>query len=125
MIYNEREWYNRRYDGRRKEFKGISRKEFEKAREKAIRRRFYAAPYYEKSLLRRCYESVTEWAKPEHYNYQKVVMYGHTWLYLCSPYYGHRDYNKARLMPIAGNERKCEFLMKVSNRVANTQNTLS
>ena len=113
-------WWNMKYDGRRKIFKGLSKKEFAVAQEKAVRRRYFSVPYYEKSLLRRCYESVCDWAKPVHGSYQKVVMYGYTYLYLCSPIYGHSDYNKSRLIPIKGNERECEFLMRVSNRVANS-----
>lgn len=119
-IFQQKEWYFRKYDGRRKEFRGVSKEDFKKAQEKAIYRRFYRSRYEPKSLLRRCYESVCEWAKPELSNYQKVVMYGYTYLYLCSPVYGHKDYNKHRLMPISGNERECEFLMRVSNRVANS-----
>lgn len=45
-------------------------------------------------------------------SYTKVAMLGDSWLYGCSPVYGHRDYNKARILPIAGNERTCELLIK-------------
>lgn len=124
-IFKKENWFNMKYDGRRREFRRISRQEFNAAKEKAIYRRFFRVPYEAKSLLRRCYEAVSEWAKPEHGNYQKVVMYGNTWLYLCSPIFGHKDYNKSRLMPIEGNEKECEFLMSVSKRVSKTQNTLS
>lgn len=117
-IFQKKGWYDMPYDGRRKEFRGISRKEFEEAKEKAFYRRFVRSLYHEKSLLRRCYESVCDCARPENGNYQKVVMYGQTWLYLCSPIYGHRDYNKHRLMPIDGNKRECEFLLRVSERVS-------
>lgn len=124
QIFMQSHWWDRKYDGRRKDFKGITRSEFAMAKEKAIQRRYYSTRYYEKSLLRRCYESVVEWGRPENLNYQKVVMYGHTYLYLCSPLFGHTDYNKSRLMPIKGNERECEFLMKVSNRVANKSHVM-
>lgn len=117
-IFKEKDWCFRKYDGRRKEFRGISRAEFEKARDKAIHRRYTYAAYEPKSLLRRCFEAVVECAKPEHGRYQKIAMYGHTWLYLCSPIYGHSDYNKSRLMPIKGNEKACEFLIRVSDHVA-------
>ena len=111
-------WFNKKYDGRRRLFRGITREEFATACKKAIHRRYIRPKYEEKSLLRRCYETVCDYAKPEHGNYQKIVMYGYEWLYLCSPEYGHRDYNKSRLMPIKGNERECAFLMKVSQRVS-------
>lgn len=114
-------WYNLKYDGRRKEFQGISREEFQTAKAKAFYRRFVRSPYNPKSNLRRCYESIREWSRPECGNYQKIAIYGNTWLYLCSPVYGHSDYNKARLMPIKGNERECEFLIKVSKRIANNR----
>lgn len=45
-------------------------------------------------------------------SYTKAAWMGHTWLYAASPVYGHRDYNKARMIPIEGNERYCEILVK-------------
>lgn len=33
-IFNERNWFFKKYDGRRREFRGISRSEFEQAKEK-------------------------------------------------------------------------------------------
>jgi hypothetical protein len=45
-------------------------------------------------------------------NYTKVPMMGHTWLYACSPIYGHSDYNKARMIEIKGNERYCALLIQ-------------
>ena len=49
-------------------------------------------------------------------NYAKRPMMGHTWLYFCSPVYGHSDYNKARMIPIKGNERFCELVIKYSDK---------
>lgn len=116
-------WFESAYDGRKKEFRHISKEEWDKARQKAIYRRYVrtTADDYATSMLRQAYHTVVEWAKPEHQNYQKVAMYGHTWLYLCSPVYGHADYNKHRLVPIKGHERQCEFLVRVSQRVANSK----
>lgn len=114
-------WYDKKYDGRRKEFQGISREEFQTAKTKAFYRRFVRSPYNHKIELRQCYESVCRWSRPECGNYQKIAVYGCTWLYLCSPVYGHSDYKKARLMPIKGNEKQCEFLIKVSKRIANNR----
>lgn len=45
-------------------------------------------------------------------NYSKVAMMGETYLYACSPVYGHNDYNKARILPKKGNEKFCEILIK-------------
>lgn len=45
-------------------------------------------------------------------NYTKVATIGHTWLYATSPIYRHSDYNKSRMLEIAGNERFCQILLK-------------
>ena len=50
------------------------------------------------------------------YDYAKRPMLGKTHLYFCSPVYGHDDYNKVRSIPIAGNERFCELLIKYANK---------
>jgi len=49
-------------------------------------------------------------------NYAKRPMMGHTHLYFCSPVYGHSDYNKWRALPIKGNERFCELVIKYADR---------
>lgn len=49
-------------------------------------------------------------------NYAKRPMMGHTHLYFCSPVYGHRDYNKWQSLPIKGNERFCELVIKYADR---------
>lgn len=49
-------------------------------------------------------------------NYAKRPMLGHTHLYFCSPVYGHSDYNKWRALPIKGNERFCELVIKYADR---------
>ena len=48
--------------------------------------------------------------------YAKRPMMGKTHLYFCSPVYGHNDYNKVRSIPIAGNERFCELLIKYADK---------
>lgn len=48
--------------------------------------------------------------------YAKRPMLGRTYLYFCSPIYGHDDYNKVREIPIAGNERLCELLIKYADK---------
>lgn len=49
-------------------------------------------------------------------NYTKVPVLGYTHLYFVSPYYGHRDYNKWCALPIKGNERFCETLIKLAKK---------
>lgn len=116
-------WFNWKYDGRKKIFRntGISKKEWYEMKAKAVKRRYIrtTAKDYVISPLRKAYISIKDWSKPEHGRYQKVAMYGNTWLYLCSPIYGHSDYNKVRILPIVGHEKQCEWLVKVSERIAN------
>ena len=114
-------WYNEKYDGRRREFRGIDKESWEEAKKKAIFRRFFRprSEEYVVSQLRKAYLTIKDRSKPEHGSYQKVAMYGYTWLYLCSPIYGDFDYNKLRLLRIKGHEKECEWLIKVSKRIAN------
>lgn len=49
-------------------------------------------------------------------NYTKRPVLGHTHLYFCSPFYGHRDYNKWSAMEIEGNERFCELIVKLADK---------
>ena len=113
-------WYNEKYDGRRREFRGIDNESWEEAKKKAIYRRFCRTKSYDYvvSQIRIAYLTVKDRSKPENGSYQKVAMYGNTWLYLCSPIYGHSDYNKSRLLPIKGHEKECEWLIKVSEKTA-------
>jgi len=59
-------------------------------------------------LLRNC-------ADPKS-NYAKRPVYGHTHLYFCSPIFGHADYNKWRAIPIKGNERFCELVVRYADK---------
>lgn len=61
-------------------------------------------------------EYLKEQLKDTKSNYAKRPMLGHTNLYFCSPSYGHSDYNKWRALPIAGNERFCEILIKYADK---------
>ena len=49
--------------------------------------------------------------------YTKIAMKGHTHLYFCSPIYGHKDYNKVMCFSIKGNEKLCEKVIELSNRI--------
>lgn len=57
-----------------------------------------------------------EWIADPTSNYAKKPMYGFTHLYFCSPVYGHRDYNKWQAIPIKGNERFCELIVKLGEK---------
>lgn len=49
-------------------------------------------------------------------NYTKRPIMGHTHLYWASPFYGHHDYNKSRVLPIEGNERFCELICRLADK---------
>ena len=49
-------------------------------------------------------------------NYTKRPMIEGKHLWFCSPYYGYKDYNKHKMMPIKGNERFCELLVKLADK---------
>lgn len=49
-------------------------------------------------------------------SYSKRPFYGHTHLYFCSPVFGHADYNKSRSVPIEGNERFCELMVRLADK---------
>lgn len=51
--------------------------------------------------------------------YAKRPMLGLTHLYFCSPVYGHSDYNKWCALPIKGNERFCETIIKYADKYFN------
>ena len=61
-------------------------------------------------------EAVKKYVSEPVTQYTKVPMLGHTHLYLCSPFFGHKDYNKSSVLPIKGNERFCELLINYSNK---------
>lgn len=50
-------------------------------------------------------------------SYTKRPVMGETHLYFVSPTYGFDDYNKRRMMPIKGNERFCELLVRMGDKV--------
>lgn len=49
-------------------------------------------------------------------NYTKVPMTDGTNLYFASPNYGLKDYNRAYMMPVRGNEKFCDLLLSISHR---------
>ena len=72
--------------------------------------------YYEPTLKQRIVQELLKNCANPTSNYAKRPMYGHTHLYFCSPVYGHSDYNKWRAIPIKGNERFCELVVKYADR---------
>ena len=113
------DWCHIKYDGRKKMFRGLDKADFKAAQEKHFKRtdiRVWPVSY--KSELRKAFEYIKEWSRPENGNYQKIAVYGKRHLWACSPVYGHSDYNRGRLLEIAGHEKQCEWLVKVSERTA-------
>lgn len=49
--------------------------------------------------------------------YTKRPVMGETHLYFVSPTYGFDDYNKRIMMPIEGNERFCELIVRMGDKV--------
>lgn len=116
-----KDWHTLKFDGRKKMFRGMDKADFTEASEKHFYRiyiRMNDANKYTKSDLRKAYEYVKEWAKPEHGSYQKVAIYGNKHLWLASPRYGHKDYNKGMLLEVTGHENQCAWLVRVSERVS-------
>ena len=54
--------------------------------------------------------------------YTKRPVIGRTHLYFVSPTYGFDDYNKRMMMPIKGNERFCELLVRMGDKCFCTSN---
>lgn len=50
-------------------------------------------------------------------SYTKRPVMGHTRLYFAAPAFGHSDYNKRAVMDIRGNERFCELICRVADRI--------
>ena len=72
--------------------------------------------YFEPTLRQHIVEELLKNCADPTSNYAKRPMYGHTHLYFCSPVYGHADYNKWRAIPINGNERFCELVIRYADR---------
>jgi hypothetical protein len=58
--------------------------------------------------------------KHNYTNYSKVLTIGNTNIYMCHPYYGHRDYNKSILCPINSIDSKIIALtQQIENKIIN------
>ena len=114
------DWHSLKYDARKKMFRGVDKEDFKEAQDKHFHRNYVRTTSgdYTVSELRKAYNSVKKWSKPENGSYQKVAMYGNNWLYLCSPVYGHADYNKSRILRMKGHETQCEWLIRVSEKTS-------
>lgn len=75
----------------------------------------YDNHYYKTKALNMLRKLITEKLT----NYSKIAMYGLTHLYFCSPIYEHKDYNKVRCCEIEGNEKFCEKIIEISDRIYN------
>lgn len=73
---------------------------------------------YDKYFGRRwqCVETLKRNIRDGLTNDTKVPVLGYTHLYFVSPVYGHRDYNKWCALPIKGNEKFCETLIKLAKK---------
>ncbi len=75
--------------------------------------------YYKPTRLMEIVDYLKEQCSNPHSNYAKRPMLGYTHLYFCSPIYGHSDYNKWPALPIEGNERFCELVIKYADKFFN------
>lgn len=117
FMNNEPYWYIKRFDRRYREFKGITIEDWQMMKAKHYCR-LGRRDYDMRTKLQRAVDAVKKWSNPENGSYQKIAIWGYTNLYLASPDYQHEDYNKSILLPIKGNERACELLIKLSKKIA-------
>lgn len=100
-----------RYDGRKAQFKGVDAVEYAVAYEKKLYRAFYKNCTERKvHRYREVFNEVKYNLTRPRDNYTKLPIVGNTYIYNASPVFGHRDYNKARLIEIKGNERFINWL---------------
>lgn len=71
---------------------------------------------FEPLPLQRVVEVLVSNCKNADSPYSKMPMMGHTHLYFCHRAWGHSDYNKWCALPINGNERFCEAVIKYAQR---------
>ena len=104
-------WKMAKYDGRKKMFDGVNPVEYSIAYEKKLYRNCYRMPAAKiVSKYRKAFNAVKEELDRPMDNYTKLPIIGHTFIYNASPTYGHHDYNKSRLIAIAGNEKFINWL---------------
>lgn len=72
--------------------------------------------YYEANIKHCVLEAFREEIKRGLDKYTKRPMIVGKHLWFCSPYYGYKDYNKHKMMPIKGNESFCDLLVKVADK---------
>lgn len=82
---------------------------------------FTHAKYYDLEWIQKsnALHMIKRLIKEEITPYTKIAMYGHTHLYFCSPIYKHKDYNKIQCCKIEGNEKLCEKIIELSNKIYN------
>lgn len=91
-IFNENDWYWKKYDGRKAFFKTLTREAWEAMKEKHISRMtgrgecsYEPMAKYRDIISQNCSGT----------SYDKVIIEGNRHLYLASPVYRHQDYNKS------------------------------
>lgn len=105
-----------KFDARKKIFRGISKAEFEAAKEKHDYRRDHSSEPATGSICRNIRE-LEELGRYRNTPYFKIIIEGGEWLWLASPVYRHNDYNKCRWAPNTPKERrKAEIVNKIISR---------
>lgn len=91
-IFNENDWFWKKYDGRKAFFKTLTREAWEAMKEKHISRMtgrgecsYEPMAKYKDIIAQNCSGT----------SYDKVIIEGNRHLYLASPVYRHQDYNKS------------------------------
>lgn len=117
-IYKMEKWWFKKYDGRRKEFKGLTKQAFEEARDKHILRywRSEFAAVRSEATPRAAYSRAKHYNNEELKSYRKIVAIdsGHVWL--ISPVYKWSDYNKSTILRADKYPRTAMWLAKKFGR---------
>ena len=116
LVFKQPHWWLLRYHVCNPKYSAVSRREFDAAAERHNARSVAKRQHPGVCRL----QTIRMWAieaASRRDNYAKIPTYGHTHLYLCHPYYLHADYNKVRLLPLAGNERFCRALVRLCNKI--------
>lgn len=115
-IYKRLDWNRLKFDGRKKEFKGVDRVAFEAAKEKSIYR---MAHKYVPEL-----DGRTESLKAVDFcklgrgtKYEKTLLPGGKYIWFASPLFGMNDYNKSVFAEnTARNRRKAELINALASK---------
>lgn len=108
----KKKYFNmKRYDGRMAQFEGVDAREYVVAYEKKRSRYIiWSFPERKEHRYREVFKEVKYNLTRPRDNYTKLPIIGDIYIYNASPVFGHKDYNKARLIEIKGNERFINWL---------------